>query len=238
MSLNPHHLGLFTLLYVLATFGAAPISMGELIEKFPDTVGNGGASVLFMSEFLGLALAPLFAPLALLLPTPSVAVRALISLLWLPSLLILIMSGPGTTHIFLYIFVTWAALTSLWAHRSRRGQVLLLTVTLISLWSLVAMALALNQISALTQGAPYCVARSGAPIHSIADLRGLAFYTDETGFKSTSRWTFHGVLLTEDQAWNWSPQRLRFDPIPKVVFPEIRRPECPLEANFLRKHIF
>ncbi|ATG47723.1 hypothetical protein CEW89_09180 [Celeribacter ethanolicus] len=238
MLFTPRRLWLFTLLYVLATFGAAPIPLGELAEKVPDAIGDGGASALFMSGFLGLALAPLFAPLALVLTTPPVAIRVLISLLWLPSLLILIMSGPGMTHIFLYIFVTWAALIGLWAQRSRMGQALLLTVTFISLWSLGTMALAASQIIAKTQGAPYCVARSGAPIHSIAELRGLAFYTDETGFKSTSRWTFHGVLLTENQAWNWSPQRLRFDPIPEPVFPDTRRPECPLESHFLRRHIF
>ncbi|WP_226548989.1 hypothetical protein [Celeribacter naphthalenivorans] len=238
MSFNALHLWLFTLLYVLATFGAMPIPLGELFEKFPSAVSDGLISALFFTLFIGLALAPLFAPLALLLPTPSVAVRTLISLLWLPSLLILIMSGPGTTHIFLYLFVTWAALIGLWAHRSRRGKALLLVVTLISLWSLFAMTRAVTQIASLTEGEPYCVARSGDPITSIAELRGLAFYTDETGFKSSNFWTFHGVLLTEAQEWNWSAKSLRFEAIPAPVFPGTRRPDCPLEPHFLHKHLF
>lgn len=227
-------LWLFTFLYVLASFGAAPIRMTELAAK----LSAGSTSPLFLAMFAGLALAPLVAPLALLLPTPPVALRTLISLLWLPSLLILIMSGPGTTHIFLYIFVTWAALMGLWGHRTAAGKALLLAVTLISLWSLSTMVRAVTQIAGLTNGAPYCVARSGEPITNIADLRGLAFYTDETGFKSHNFWTFHGVLLTETQEWNWSAKRLRFDPIPEPVFPETRRPACPLEPHFLRKHLF
>ncbi len=227
-------LWVFTLLYLLACFGTAPIRLTELTAKLT----AGSTSPLFLAMFTGLALAPLFAPLALLVPTPPVALRALISLLWLPSLLILLMSGPGTTHIFLYIFVTWVALIGLWAHRSRMGQALLLAVTLISLWSLTAMARAVTQIATLTKDAPYCVARSGAPITSIADLRGLAFYTDETGFKSHNYWTFHGVLLTETHEWNWSATRLRFEPIPEPVFPDTRRPACPLEPHFLRAHLF
>lgn len=224
------------LLYVLATFGAAPIPLGELIDKL--TTSGGGADSLFLAMFIGLAIAPLFAPLALLLPTPSVALRVVISLLWLPSLLILIMSGPGTTHLFLYIFITWAALIGFWGHRSIGGKTLLLIAALISIWSLFAMTRAVTQIISLSDGAPYCVARSGAPITSIAELRGLLFYTDETGFKSHNFWTFHGVLLTETQEWNWSAKRLRFDPIPEPVFPETRRPACPLEPHFLRKHLF
>ncbi len=236
MSLKSRHLWVFTLLYVLATFGAAPIPVGDLLGKL--TTSGGGADLLFPALFIGLALAPLCAPLALLLPTPSTAIRTLISLLWLPSLLILIMSGPGTTHIFLYIFVTWAALIGLWGHRSIGGKALLLAVTLISLWSLFAMTRAVTQISTLTNGTPYCVARSGEPITSLAELRGLAFYTDETGFKSTSFWTFHGVLLTKTQEWNWSAKSLRFEAIPEPVFPETRRPDCPLEPHFLHKHLF
>lgn len=236
MSLNSRHLWVFILLYVLATFGAAPIPLGEMIDKIG--LSHSGADSLFPALFIGLALAPLLAPLALLLPTPSVPIRTLISFLWLPSLLILIMSGPGTTHIFLYIFVTWAALIGLWGHRSIGGKALLLAVTLISLWSLLSMTRAAIQITSLTKGTPYCVARSGAPITSIAELRGLAFYTDESGFKSSNFWTFHGVLLTEAQEWNWSAKSLRFEAIPAPVFPGTRRPACPLEPHFLHKHLF
>ncbi|QAY78437.1 hypothetical protein [Sphingosinicella sp. BN140058] len=67
-------------------------------------------------------------------------------------------------------------------------------------------------------GARHCLARSDdgpAPIDGLWDLRIFAFYTTGSGYKNTSRWYFHGLLVVGApggrEVYNWSPRRLRFD---------------------------
>jgi hypothetical protein len=46
-------------------------------------------------------------------------------------------------------------------------------------------------------------------------LRGTRLFTTFTGYKSTSRWYFHAVLIVDGEKgreyWNWSISRMRFE---------------------------
>jgi hypothetical protein len=93
-------------------------------------------------------------------------------------------------------------------------------------WSLLQVPVVLAQATYLAGGRPFCIADTGAvkhnyyaPVRSVFDLRGTNFYTGVTGYKDSSRWAFHGVLIVRDQLigdeyWNWSISRMRFEPRP------------------------
>lgn len=92
-----------------------------------------------------------------------------------------------------------------------------LCAVLVGAWSLLTVPAIVFQAHKLANGRAYCIAphRSQADITALSEMRGLTFYTTSSGFKSTSRWYFHGVLLVEEnadvlEAYNWSPRRLRF----------------------------
>ena len=69
----------------------------------------------------------------------------------------------------------------------------------------------------MVEGAAFCMARHEADrqVRSWAELRGVSFHTDRSGFEDTSTWVRHGVMLVDRgqgiEAWNWSPRALRFD---------------------------
>ena len=121
--------------------------------------------------------------------------------------------------------------------RSRFGQrsaVVLLTAPVIgAVWSLGVLSIVTLSAGRTSDGRPYCLARPPAkgPVPSLADLRGFAFYT-------TTEWDFHGLLLVQDEtetiAYNWSPKRMRFDPVlrPELLFPDPRS-QCLPQSNFL-----
>ncbi|WP_170326843.1 hypothetical protein [Ruegeria arenilitoris] len=86
-----------------------------------------------------------------------------------------------------------------------------------ALWSLLTVPMILIQTRVIAGGSPYCIAEhaENSPIETLHQLRGFSFYTAETGYKSTSEWYFHGLLIVDDTAeeriYNWSPRRWRFD---------------------------
>jgi len=95
----------------------------------------------------------------------------------------------------------------------------LIISSVVALWSLIAVPVILIQANNIARENPYCLARHdrSAQTSSATDLRGLSFYTTATGFKSTSNWYFHGVLIVETESglqyFNWSPRYFRFDRI-------------------------
>jgi hypothetical protein len=86
-----------------------------------------------------------------------------------------------------------------------------------ALWSLLTVPMILIQTRVIAGGSPYCIAQhaENSPIETLHQLRGFSFYTTETGYKSTSEWYFHGLLIVDDadeaRIYNWSPRRWRFD---------------------------
>ena len=90
-------------------------------------------------------------------------------------------------------------------------------IVLITTWSIVSGISAAAQALDIASGRPYCIAhtrpRPYVTLASIFDIRGTNFYTDVTGYKSTSRWYFHAVLVAGNDYWNWSIRSMRFDRI-------------------------
>ncbi|MET3598427.1 hypothetical protein [Martelella mangrovi] len=88
-----------------------------------------------------------------------------------------------------------------------------------AIWSLLSVPAAVFQANQTAASHPFCIAHHGssADVDSLWDLRGFSFYTTATGYKSTSTWYFHGILIVEGndglQYFNWSPRHFRFDRI-------------------------
>ena len=102
--------------------------------------------------------------------------------------------------------------------RTRRAALMRMApATAVALWSLGAAGLIAASATRISDGRPYCLARHGdtEAVESLAALRGLSFYTTRSGYKSSSNWYMHGILIVETGAapevYNWSPRRLRFD---------------------------
>ena len=115
-------------------------------------------------------------------------------------------------------FLIWSgegdrAQPSLWA------KAWLSVATLAAAWSVLTVPNILLQARWIADGSPYCIAhhRSDSEISSLAELRGFSFFTTNTGYKSTSKWYFHGLMIVdrkgEQLIYNWSPRRWRFDPV-------------------------
>lgn len=102
--------------------------------------------------------------------------------------------------------------------------------TLAALWSLLTVPMILVQSHIIADGSPYCIANhsSNAPIEALHELRGFTFYTNATGYKSTSGWYFHGLMIvdlpSEQRVYNWSPGRWRFDQVeqPDILIAPVR----------------
>ena len=88
-----------------------------------------------------------------------------------------------------------------------------------ALWSLLTVPSILIQSHTIADGSPYCIAHHwpDTPVEALHELRGFSFYTEETGYKSTSEWYFHGLMIVdypeEQKVYNWSPRRWRFDQV-------------------------
>lgn len=87
-------------------------------------------------------------------------------------------------------------------------------------WSLACVPVTMAQASCLAHGAPFCMARhepEPSPVRSLWDLRSFSLHTTLSGYKDTSRWYSHGLLAVDapegKQLFNWSPRRMRFDPV-------------------------
>lgn len=100
---------------------------------------------------------------------------------------------------------------------SRVAKVGILVATLIALWSVLTVPMVLVQARLISNGAPYCIAEhaENSPVEALFELRGFSFYTTKIGYKSTSKWYFHGLMIVdnpdEQRVYNWSPRRWRFD---------------------------
>lgn len=228
-------------LFTLAA-GGDPLHLSQLLEDalFPPP---GAPAGLLRLITVPLGLLSLFgAPLVLaaaLWPRPSRPFAALVTALAIGSLPMLLFLGPGALHGALYLLALWASVTGLLALKRGGGATGLALGGAICLWSLVSLAAALIQIPGLVQGQPYCLARGGAGPATLADLRGLAFFTSETGYKSTSHWYFNGILLTPEAQWNWFARRLSFQPIAHPRrFTSSPRAECTPETAWLSHHLF
>ncbi|MBO9444399.1 hypothetical protein [Ruegeria sp. R14_0] len=93
----------------------------------------------------------------------------------------------------------------------------IIAAAIAALWSLLTVSMILIQSHFIANGSPYCIAHhaQGSPVGAIYELRGFAFYTEATGYKSTSKWYFHGLMIVDhpdkQRIYNWSPRRWRFD---------------------------
>ena len=157
----------------------------------------------------------------------------------LPGLLAAALSDTGSSLVLGQGITLAAAVVAavLMLSRSSLGQrsalVLLTAPALGAVWSLVILSVVTLSANRISDGRSYCLARppTKGPVLSLADLRGFAFYT-------TAEWDFHGLLLVQDKtetiAYNWSPRRMRFDPLlrPELLFPDPRS-QCLPQPNFL-----
>lgn len=88
---------------------------------------------------------------------------------------------------------------------------------MVALWSLITPFSVAWSARAIAEDASYCIARhqTDRPVRSWADLRGVSFHTNKSGYKDSSVWYLHRVMLVDRgsgvEAWNWSPRAMRFD---------------------------
>lgn len=100
---------------------------------------------------------------------------------------------------------------------SRFAKLGILVTTVTALWSLSTVPMILTQARHIAAGSPFCIAHHApnSPIEALHELRGFSFYTVSTGYKSTSEWYFHGLMIAdhpeEQRVYNWSPRRWRFN---------------------------
>ncbi|MEP4199347.1 MAG: hypothetical protein ABJL99_27285 [Aliishimia sp.] len=176
-----------------------------------------------------IAVAPLLPALAALIrlrvsaPLPKKVVIALAVLTGafgiLVSLLNAALSGVGTGLALMHgLSLTIAVVGSilLLSSQTMKIAVVLTVPVAVAIWSLASVAAVTLQANNISSGRPFCLAphSPNSDTQSFAQLRGLTFYSTSSGYKSTSRWYFHGVLLVETEgeieAYNWSPRRLAF----------------------------
>ncbi|MGB0695738.1 MAG: hypothetical protein ACPGOY_08815 [Rhodospirillaceae bacterium] len=133
-------------------------------------------------------------------------------------------SGPGFDIMSMHAFMLMmGTILSIFVFRLEKGKVpswrflfCWLVPGALALWSLSSVPYVVVQANQIVAGRPYCLgAHTGHyPVQSLAELRGFYFYTTVTGYKSSSRWFFHGILLVETEqgleAYNWSPRAFRF----------------------------
>lgn len=228
----------------------------------PDSVGNqDGVSIWWHILFSTTALAPvvpiLFASLRLGLSKPLqsyVTVPILLAVLIFGGLFTVVnagFSGAGTVIALIHgssLTVAVAASVHLLARDPTKGDlkslagVAILYPAVVALWSITASVFALGHAHFLANGQNYCFADHAAmrQLQSLMLLRGLSFYTTATGYKSTSRWYYHGLLIIDrdgdKQVYNWSPRRLHFDKIenPTGMIAGIERACTPSENVFKR----
>ncbi|WP_346895334.1 hypothetical protein [uncultured Roseibium sp.] len=112
---------------------------------------------------------------------------------------------------------TWPWEASEFHRQSWRNITLPMAVALWSLVSAGAVFLGTNRIAG---DRPFCIAlhtNQTEAIRSLAELRGLSFYTNMSGNKSTSEWDFRGLLIVDSvggpEVYNWSPRYMHFYPV-------------------------
>jgi len=155
---------------------------------------------------------------------------ALVWIVCLPlALSAILFSGPGDTRLAFHLAALLAAnlaalhllLRRLRGRFRRRPAISIAALGFVTLASAVSVSHAgavWGDARRVAEGDPFCLAwhdTKGAPVRWIGDLRLSRFYLTKTGFKSTSRWYFHGVMIVRrasgDAYYNWSLRHLRFD---------------------------
>lgn len=155
-------------------------------------------------------------------------------------------SGVGAEHVLLFgltltiALVGWSLLLSRGFERT--GRFMAGVGAVIGLWSLLNVGLVAWQARLVAKNNAYCLAHHAnatAPVKSLAELRGLSFFTTRSGYKLSSKWYFHGVLIVEEPrgqaVYNWSPRRLSFDLIerPDVMLVKVTG-ACQPKSRFLQ----
>ncbi len=159
------------------------------------------------------------------------------------------LSGPGAAIVSIQGGLLTVAIASsillmvLDAQNRFVGKLALFGISLpaaAAIWSIASIFAVTIQSVQIARGDPFCVAQHGSyggPITSVTELRGFEFYTTRSGYKSTSRFFFHGVLRVEtlegNAYYNWSPRRFRFDQVPiEADFIVSLRSSCTPKADF------
>lgn len=93
----------------------------------------------------------------------------------------------------------------------------LLIATAGSIWSIQTVPSIILQATSLAKTAPFCLGRhtsQHSPVTKFSDLRGFSFYSTGSGYKDSSRWFFHGILIVgtgnNRQYYGWSPRIQEF----------------------------
>lgn len=164
-------------------------------------------------------------------PIPRLLARSLAGLSVVLGLFLTVLSGvfgPFTdTQAFHGVSLTIAIASSFLIWSGRDGKLRpswaamagISVATVAALWSLFTVPVVLIQSRLIADGSPYCIAEhaENSPVKALHELRGFAFYTTKTGYKTTSAWYFHGLLVVdhpeEQRIYNWSPRRWKFDRI-------------------------
>ena len=113
---------------------------------------------------------------------------------------------------------------------SRTAKLGIAAATIAALWSLMTVPMIRIQAHVIADGSPYCIAEHSpdSPVETLHELRGFSFYTTNTGYKSTSEWFFHGLMIVDQpdghKIYNWSPRRWRFDLVarPDILVEPVR----------------
>ena len=218
-------------LSVLAGLGGDVLRASDLIAKG----GLGPFTTLLATvSFFG----PLLPLASFIWPKRRGVIAALGALMFLVSGFFSLFAGPGALHVFLFGFAIWASTSGIAARSSGTGALRMGAAGLVAFWSLVAMPVTAVQAIALADGQPYCLAIHGLGPASLTDLHGITFRTDRTGYKDSSRWYFHGILMSAGNVWNWSPRPMRFDGVGRPDGQlEDPRDACVPEPNWLFHHI-
>lgn len=192
-----------------------------------------GSGPSFLGALLILAM-PLF-PLALALMQKGFGLRLsaltakLLSVLVLVvggfmTLLFAMFSGAGGTLVLLEgTTLTLASIGAILAlvtvKKHLLATVLLSATATVAIFSLATVPRILWEARSLAEGDPYCIADHGEmrAVEGLAELRGLSFYSQRSGFKMNQVWYFHGVMIvsrdTGPEFFNWSPRAFGFDRI-------------------------
>ncbi len=164
-----------------------------------------------------------------------------------------IMSGPGALFILtlgaaviFHFMATIIGLSGCRMNDKTRGFILAcLSITAAAaLWSFLTMPIVAVQAARTADGSPYClvdhVEGAGEAHSSVLHLRGMNLFTTATGYKMSSRWYYHSIMLVQDgdtlRAFNWSHRRLRYDEIRNYHQKIIPIGEqCEPVPNFIRR---
>jgi hypothetical protein len=232
-----------------------PDAIPELLES------NSRGLIVLPLVFCAVFAAPLFPLLLISMAAlgPGLPKMLRLVLIWvtitasLPVLMaIFVSSGPVTHH----PRIGWAAVTAgilgslqIWPTNGatqRRFLVLLLFAGLLGTASMMHAAILAVAAVRTAGNAPFCIARNetpdGPPVTDWAGLRLSSLYTTryttKTGTPGTSMMAYHALLIVAspdgNTHFNWSPQRLRFDPITNGDFlPTPIKRACVPKTGFL-----